>query len=291
METGVRGLANSLTPRHTSNMSMNHIKIGVLGAGGRMGAALIAELAGDDWPKLSLAGAVERAGHPDIGEQLGSSFPGTLTLGSNPGPLAHMSDVLIDFTTPAALEATLNVCCDGRTALVIGTTGLAPDHHILIDQAAAYIPILQASNTSLGVALLARLVEQAARALGPDWDIEISELHHRYKADAPSGTALTLGAAAAKGRDINLSKHSERGRDGASAKRHPGNIGFSSLRGGTAAGDHMVLLAGEGERIELWHRAENRSIFARGALKAAAWLAGKPAGRYAIDDILGLPSL
>ena len=272
-------------------MNKASTKIGVMGAGGRMGAAIITELAGDSWPMLSLAGAIERAGHPNIGAPLGSVFPASLTLGSNPGPLAHVSDVLIDFTTPAALEATLNACCDGRAALVIGTTGLEPHHHEMIDQAASSIPVLQASNTSLGVALLARLVEQAARALGPEWDIEIAELHHRMKADAPSGTALTLGQAAARGRSIDLDTRSERGRDGLSAKRQPGNIGFASLRGGTAAGDHMVLLAGEGERIELWHRAESRSIFARGALKAASWLAGKPAGRYAIDDVLGLPSL
>lgn len=256
-----------------------------------MGAAIIAELAGGSWPGLTLAGAIERAGHPDIGSPLGSAFAASLTLGSNPGPLALASDVLIDFTTPTALEATINACCEGRAALVIGTTGLEPHHHVLIDQAASSIPVLQASNTSLGVALLARLVEQAAQALGPDWDIEIAELHHRMKADAPSGTALTLGQAAARGRGIDLDTRSERGRDGLSARRQSGNIGFASLRGGTAAGDHMVLLAGEGERIELWHRAESRAIFARGALKAAAWLAGRQPGRYAIDDVLGLPSL
>jgi 4-hydroxy-tetrahydrodipicolinate reductase len=205
--------------------------------------------------------------------------------------LAQASDVLIDFTTPAALEATLDACCDGRAALVVGTTGLEPHHHALIDRAAANIAVLQASNTSLGVALLSRLVEQAARALGPDWDIEISELHHRQKTDAPSGTALSLGAAAARGRRLDLEARSERGRDGLNTRRLPGNIGFSSLRGGTAAGDHMVLLAGDGERIELWHRAESRAIFARGALKAAAWLAGRPQGRYSIDDVLGLPDL
>ncbi len=254
-----------------------------------MGAAIIAELGSGSWPGLALAGAIERAGHPDIGSRLGEAFGPAMTLGSNPQPLAHASQVLIDFTTPAALEATLDACCDGRAALVVGTTGLEPHHHALIDRAAANIAVLQAANTSLGVALLSRLVEQAARALGPDWDIEISELHHRQKSDAPSGTALALGASAARGRGIDLGQRSERGRDGVSARRQPGNIGFSSLRGGTAAGDHMVLLAGDGERIELWHRAENRVIFARGALRAAAWLAGKPAGRYAIDDVLDLP--
>jgi len=268
-------------------MNKQATRIGVMGAGGRMGATIIAELAGEAWPGLVLAGAIERAGHPLIGTPLRPDS--ALTLGSNPRPLAQASDVLIDFTTPAALEGTLDACCDGRSALVVGTTGLTQQHHALIDRAAAHIAVLQASNTSLGVALLCRLVAQAAQALGPDWDIEISELHHRQKADAPSGTALTLGAAAARGRGINLEEHSERGRDGVSARRSAGNIGFSSLRGGTAAGDHMVLLAGEGERIELWHRAENRAIFARGALKAAAWLAGRKPGRYDIDAVLGLP--
>jgi 4-hydroxy-tetrahydrodipicolinate reductase len=137
------------------------------------------------------------------------------------------------------------------------------------------------------VTLLARLVADAARALGPDWDIEIAELHHRHKVDAPSGTALALGAAAARGRGVDLGAVSDRGRDGITGARVPGHIGFASLRGGSAAGDHTVLFAGEGERIELRHLAENRDIFARGALKAAAWLAGRPAGRYAMDDVLG----
>jgi 4-hydroxy-tetrahydrodipicolinate reductase len=270
-------------------MNRQAIRIGVMGAGGRMGATIIAELAGGAWPALTLAGAIERAGHPHVGEALGVAFAPTLTLGSNPRPLAQVSDVMIDFTTPAALEAHLDACCEGGAALVVGTTGLEPHHHRMIDRAAGHVAVLQAANTSLGVALLSRLVEAAARALGPDWDVEISELHHRLKTDAPSGTALSLGAAAARGRGIDLASHSERGRDGLSARRAAGNIGFASLRGGTAAGDHMVLLAGEGERIELWHRAESRAIFARGALKAAAWLAGKPAGRYAIEDVLGLP--
>jgi 4-hydroxy-tetrahydrodipicolinate reductase len=139
----------------------------------------------------------------------------------------------------------------------------------------------------LGVALLARLVEQAAQALGPDWDIEIAELHHRMKVDAPSGTALTLGEAAARGRGIALADHRVAGRDGIAGARRAGDIGFAALRGGTAAGDHMVLLAGDGERIELWHRAEDRGIFAAGALKAARWLAGRSAGRYAMADVLG----
>jgi 4-hydroxy-tetrahydrodipicolinate reductase len=264
-----------------------NIKIGVLGAGGRMGQAIIAGIATD--PKLVLAGAIERAGHKAVGRPLGPPFGPGLTICSNPGPLAIASDVLIDFTAPAALEATLDAACDGKAAIVVGTTGLEPRHHAMIDRAARSIAVLQAANTSLGVTVLARLVADAARALGPDWDIEIAELHHRHKIDAPSGTALALGAAAAAGRGVDLAAVSDRGRDGMTGARIPGHIGFAALRGGSAAGDHMVLFAGDGERLELRHLAENRDIFARGALRAAAWLAGRPPGRYAMDDVLGLP--
>lgn len=253
-----------------------------------MGATLLAEIQQNEG--LALAGAIERAGHAQIGQPIGAAYPATLTLGSNPGPLARAADVLIDFTTPAALEATLDAACEGKAALVIGTTGLEPHHHALIDVAARSVPVLQAANTSLGITLLASLVEQAARALGDDWDIEIVDLHHRHKVDAPSGTALALGEAAARGRGIQLAKYAERGRDGISAPRAQGAIGFAAMRGGSAAGDHTVLFAAEGERLEFTHRAESRLIFARGALRAAAWLAGKPKGRYTMVDVLGLAS-
>ncbi|WP_310498719.1 4-hydroxy-tetrahydrodipicolinate reductase [Sandarakinorhabdus sp.] len=262
------------------------IRIGVLGAGGRMGQAIIHQLG--NAPGLVLAGATERAGHPAVGLPVGPPFAPEITVCSNIGPLAHQADVLIDFTSPAALDAAITAACDAGKALVVGTTGLETRHHALIDAAARSIPVLQSANTSLGVTLLAKLVEQAARALGPDWDLEIAELHHRMKLDAPSGTALMLGEAAARGRGITLAGNHVSGRHGMDAARKTGEIGFASLRGGSAAGDHMVLLAGEGERIEIIHRAENRDIFARGALKAAAWLAGKPAGRYAMRDVLGI---
>jgi 4-hydroxy-tetrahydrodipicolinate reductase len=267
-------------------MTKKPIKVGVLGAGGRMGQAIIAQIS--DWPGLVLAGAVERAGHASCGRPAGPGHPETLTVCSNVGAIARNCDVLIDFSAPSALGASLEAAQEGRCALVVGTTGLEAEHHAAIDAAARDIAVLQAANTSLGVTLLARLVEQAARALGPDWDIEIAELHHRLKVDAPSGTALALGEAAAAGRGIELATHSDRGRDGITGARVEGQFGFASLRGGTAAGDHMVLLASEGERIELWHRAENRAIFARGALKAAQWLAGRKPGRYAMADVLGI---
>jgi 4-hydroxy-tetrahydrodipicolinate reductase len=258
-----------------------------------MGRAIIAAIG--NAPGLALAGAIERADHAAVGQPLGPPFAPGMTICSNHGPLAHASDVLIDFTAPEALEATLDAACDNHTAIVIGTTGLDPRHHALIDRAARDIAVLQAANTSVGVALLARLVETAARALGPAWDIEIAELHHRHKVDAPSGTALALGEAAARGRDVQLLAVSERGRDGAGTgvgggARVVGHIGFASLRGGSAAGDHDVLFAGDGERLVLSHHAENRDIFVRGALQAAIWLAGKPPGRYTMDDVLGLPS-
>ncbi len=257
-------------------------RVGVLGAGGRMGQAIIAALA--EAPGLKLGGAVERAGHRIVGSDLGDG----LIVCSNPLALAHACDVLIDFTTPDALAANLEAACESETPLVVGTTGLGAEHHRAIDAAARDVAVLQTGNTSLGVNLLAALVEQAAARLGDEWDIEIVEMHHRHKVDAPSGTALLLGEAAARGRGVDLARHSARGRDGITGARKPGDIGFASLRGGSVAGDHLVILAAEGERIELGHRAETREIFARGAVKAAAWLAGKKAGRYSMRDVLGV---
>lgn len=240
--------------------------IGIIGSAGRMGQAIRAEL---DAQGLGFAGGVDR--------ESGDS-----------ASLAVAADVLIDFSSPAGLAATLDACRANGTPLVIGTTGLGTEQHRLIDEAARDIAVLQTGNTSLGVNLLAALVEDAARRLGDDWDIEIVEMHHRNKVDAPSGTALMLGEAAAQGRDIVLADHSERGRDGITGARARGAIGFASLRGGTVPGDHSVILAGEGESLTLSHRAESRSIFARGAVKAALWLRDQPAGRYAMKNVLGL---
>jgi 4-hydroxy-tetrahydrodipicolinate reductase len=172
--------------------------------------------------------------------------------------------------------------------IVVGTTGLEERHHFLCDNAAETIPVLQTGNTSLGVTLLAHLVREAASRLGEDWDIEIVETHHRMKVDAPSGTALLLGDAAASGRGIALADHSERGRDGITGKRGIGNIGFASLRGGSVAGDHTVHFLADNERLALSHLAENRAIFAKGAIRAAQWLIGRPAGRYTMPEVLGL---
>ncbi|QIL02339.1 4-hydroxy-tetrahydrodipicolinate reductase [Sphingomonas sinipercae] len=193
-------------------------------------------------------------------------------------------DVIVDFSAPAALQQSLDRATAAGVPILVGTTGLDDLAEQRIAEASKQVAVLQASNTSLGVALLSELVERAARVLGPQWDIEILEMHHRHKADAPSGTALTLGDAAAKGRGGPL--RSERGRDGTGSKRQEGAIGFASLRGGSVAGDHDVIFAGPEERLILSHRAENRMVFARGALAAARFLVGKPAGLYSMRDVI-----
>ncbi|MEP2987575.1 MAG: 4-hydroxy-tetrahydrodipicolinate reductase [Parasphingorhabdus sp.] len=239
--------------------------IGIIGSKGRMGQALTAAIneAGDN-----------HAGGVDQEDEIAA--------------LLDASDVLVDFSSPAALQATLDACVAASKPIVIGTTGLEGTHHKIIDEAAKTIAILQTGNTSLGVNMLAALVEQAASKLDNDWDIEIVEMHHRHKVDAPSGTAKLLGEAAASGRDIDLATNSESGRDGITGARVKGAIGFAALRGGSVAGDHSVILASDEERIELTHRAENRMVFARGAVKAAGWLCQQSPGRYDMRDVLSL---
>ncbi len=194
-------------------------------------------------------------------------------------------DVLLDFSAPDALQASLDRAVSAGVPILIGTTGLDDLADQRISTASKEIAVLRAANTSLGVALLAELVERAARVLGPEWDIEIAEAHHRMKTDAPSGTALMLGEAAAGGRGTQL--NADRGRDGTGLKRETGAIGFASLRGGTVAGDHDVFFLGPDERLIFSHRAESRMIFARGALAAARFLIGKPAGLYSMRDVIG----
>ena len=240
-------------------------RIGIIGSAGRMGAALIEAIAA--------AGAVP-AGGVDQGGDLAA--------------LAAVSDVLVDFSSPAALEANLAAAMAAGVPIVVGTTGLEERHHWLCDAAADKIAVLQTGNTSLGVTLLAHLVREAAERLGEDWDIEVVETHHRMKVDAPSGTALLLGEAAAAGRGIELAEQSAGGRDGITGARKAGDIGFASLRGGSVAGDHSVLFLGDHERLTLSHIAEDRSIFAHGAVRAAQWLVGKAAGRYTMGQVLAL---
>ncbi|MDQ8757809.1 4-hydroxy-tetrahydrodipicolinate reductase [Sphingosinicella sp. LHD-64] len=250
------------------------VRIGILGAGGRMGRAIAEAATGAG---AIVAGGIDRGGvvHGDR---------------ASPDALAAASDVLVDFTAPGALQVHLDAAAKAGTPIVVGTTGLTPAHFEAVAAAAGRVAVLQTANTSLGVNLLGALVEEAARRLGPDWDVEIVEMHHRHKLDTPSGTALLLGGAANRGRGaadgaaLNRLDRMQEGPHG----REEGGIYYASLRGGSVAGDHQVIFAGEGERIELGHRAESRAIFARGAVKAALWLAGRPAGRYTMIDVLGL---
>jgi 4-hydroxy-tetrahydrodipicolinate reductase len=240
-------------------------RIGIIGSEGQMGKAL--------------ALAIPAAGY---------ALAGGVDQGGDVVALAEASDVLVDFSSPDALEANLDIAVEAATPMLVGTTGLADRHHFLIDHAADRIAVLQTGNTSLGVNMLVHLVREAALRLDADWDIEIVEMHHRRKIDAPSGTAAMLGEAAAEAREIRLHEASERGRDGITGARVRGAIGFASLRGGTVAGDHSVIFAGEDERIVLSHIAENRAIFARGAVRAAGWLIGQKPGRYTMAQVLGL---
>ena len=240
-------------------------KIGIIGSKGRMGEAIARAIA-------------------DAGEELA----GGVDQGEDLAALATEADALVDFSAPAALEANLDAAVAAQTPILVGTTGLEERHLFLCDDAAQHIPVLQTGNTSLGVTLLAHLVREAAARLGEDWDIEIAETHHRMKVDAPSGTALLLGEAAASARGVSLEADSERGRDGITGKRGTGTIGFASLRGGSVAGDHAVHFLGQNERLTLSHMAESRAIFARGAVRGALWLIGREPGRYSMQDVLGL---
>ncbi|MFL6846519.1 MAG: 4-hydroxy-tetrahydrodipicolinate reductase [Allosphingosinicella sp.] len=222
------------------------------------------------------------------GGRMGQAIAEAVSLRDDVRIAEHQPDVFVDFSVPDAVETHLAEARRAGKPILIGTTGLTPDHHRLIDEAAAEIPLILAANTSLGVNLLAHLVREAAARLGEDWDLEIVEMHHRFKADAPSGTALMLGRAAAEGRGVDLDSVADRGRDGLTGPREAGRIGFAALRGGSVAGEHQVIFAAEGERLELGHRAESRAIFARGAIEAALWLVGRPAGRYSMADVLGL---
>jgi 4-hydroxy-tetrahydrodipicolinate reductase len=197
-------------------------------------------------------------------------------------------DVLVDFSAPDALDASLDRAISANVPILVGTTGLTPEHHARIEQAASQVAVIQAPNTSLGINLLKQLVEEATSRLGPEWDIEILEMHHRHKVDAPSGTALMLAQSAAKGRGSTIQELSRFDRISEHPHaREPGTIGYASLRGGSVAGEHVVILATDGERIELGHRADSRMIFARGALAAAQFLVGKPAGLYSMLDVIG----
>ncbi len=269
---------------------MAPMKLVVLGAAGRMGRTLVTVIAETEGAVLS--GAVEREGSEAIGQDAGLladiGTSGVLITDDIDAALAG-ADGIIDFTAPAASVAMAERAAGGPLVHVVGTTGCSPDQDAAIAASAERTPIVKSGNMSLGVNLLAGLVEKAARALGPDaFDIEILEMHHKHKVDAPSGTALLLGEAAAKGRGISLADNSVRVRDGHTGPRPEGTIGFATLRGGSVTGEHSVILAGEGERIEISHLATDRAIFARGAVRAALWAKDRAPGLYTMADVLGL---
>ena len=261
----------------------------IAGAGGRMGRALMHAIAATKG--VTLAGAAEAADSAvigrDAGELAGLGANGIKVV-SDVAPLLKGADGLIEFTVPAATLALAELTASAGIVHVIGTTGHSAEEDTLITKAASRAMIVKSGNMSLGVNLLAALVKRVARTLDENYDIEILEMHHNKKIDAPSGTALMLGRAAAAGRGVDLVQRSVRGRDGMIGARRAGDIGFAALRGGTVVGDHSVIFAGPAERIELTHRAEDRMIFARGALHAALWARGKKPGLYTMVDVLGL---
>ena len=265
------------------------MRLVVAGAGGRMGRTLIHAIAATDG--VTLAGAIERADSGVIGRdagELGGLGANGVKVISDAALLLKNADGLIEFTIPAATLALAELSASAGIAHVIGTTGHSAEEEAVIAQAARRAPIVKSGNMSLGVNLLAALVKRVAQTLGDDYDVEILEMHHNKKIDAPSGTALMFGRAAAAGRGIDLDAHAMRGRDGMTGTRRKGDIGFAALRGGSVVGDHSVIFAGPAERIELAHRAEDRMIFARGALHAALWARGKKPGLYSMADVLGL---
>ncbi|MEX0853553.1 MAG: 4-hydroxy-tetrahydrodipicolinate reductase [Bauldia sp.] len=268
---------------------MSDMKLVVAGAAGRMGRTLIRVIS--EIEGVSLGGAIERPEAPEIGADSGTLAglgANGIRIAADPLPAFATADGVLDFTQPAATLALAEIAAQARIVHVIGTTGLSAADEEKIKAAARHAVIIKSGNMSLGVNLVAGLVRQAAKALDADFDIEILEMHHRHKVDAPSGTALLLGRAAAEGRGIELDRHSVRSRDGHTGPRQRGDIGFATLRGGSVVGEHSVIFAGEGESIEIGHSAFDRAIFARGAVRAALWGRDKKPGLYSIADVLGL---
>jgi 4-hydroxy-tetrahydrodipicolinate reductase len=265
------------------------MKIAIAGAAGRMGRVLTRIV--NETPGAEVAGGIEPKGSPHVGADMGvlaGVGPLDVLITDDPLPLFTHIDGLIDFTVPAATLALAELSAQARIVHVIGTTGINEDGEAKIRAAARHARIIKSGNMSLGVNLLAALVRQVAAKLGEDYDIEIVEMHHKHKIDAPSGTALMLGQAAADGRGIDLRQHSVRSRDGHTGARTPGDIGFATLRGGSVIGEHTVMFAGETERIELTHKASSREMFAKGAVRAALWGFDKKPGLYSMKDVLGL---
>lgn len=268
---------------------MSDMRIAVMGAGGRMGRELVRAVHAQ--PGCIVAGGVEQSGSPFLGQDVGE-IAGIGTVGAaildDPLEVCARVDAILDFTSPKATVEFAGLAANARIVHVIGTTGFSADDEAAIAAAARHATIIKAGNMSLGVNLLVAITRKVAEALDADFDIEVVEMHHRHKVDAPSGTALMLGRAAADGRKVSLDDVSVRCRDGHTGERRRGDIGFQSLRGGSVVGDHTVMFAGEGERIELTHLASDRGIFARGAVKAALWGHGRGPGLFSMSDVLGL---
>ena len=268
---------------------MADMKLGIAGAGGRMGQMLTREIAATEGAVLvaALGAPGSAALGRDVGALAGLGETG-VRIGEDGAALFARADGVLEFTTPEATVAHAALAAQSHAVLVIGTTGLDAAQARELEMAARHCPIVWADNTSVGINLLRGLTRQVARALGAEWDIEIVEMHHKHKVDAPSGTALALGRAAAAGRGVSLDDVAVRGRDGHTAPRRAGDIGFAALRGGDVVGDHGVIFAGAAERIELTHRAAGREIYARGAIRAALWAHGREPGLYDMADVLGL---
>lgn len=268
---------------------MSGMKVAVLGASGRMGQMLIRAV--DEAEAATLYAVTEHPGHDWIGKDLGHVMGGAardLIVQDDPLEVFAKAEAVIDFTSPNASAEHAALAAQARCVHVIGTTGFDDEHLARIAAAARHTTIIRAGNMSLGVNLLTELTRQVAKSLDADWDIEIVEAHHKHKVDAPSGTALMLGEAAADGRGVSLKEAAVRGRDGITGERRKGDIGFTAIRGGDVVGEHDVIFAAAGERLVIRHLATDRMIFARGAIKAALWGKGQKPGEYAMTDVLGI---
>ncbi len=268
---------------------MAEMRLIVAGAAGRMGRSLVHAIS--ETPGAVVTGALEAPGSEWLGQDAGTlaGLPANgVLLSADLWTMSKDADGILDFTVPGATIANVAIAAQRGLVHVIGTTGLSSSDDAVIRSVCTRAIVVKSGNMSLGVNLLAALVKRVAQSLDDSFDIEILEMHHKAKVDAPSGTAFMLGEAAAAGRNIALSQNSVRGRDGITGERKTGDIGFASLRGGTIAGDHTVIFAGPHERIEISHKAENRMLFAQGALKAALWAHGKKPGCYSMADVLGL---
>lgn len=268
---------------------MADTRVGVLGCPGRMGQLLVREIVAAEG--MVLSGGTATPGHEALGRDVAAVAglaPCGIAVGEDAAALFAKSDAVIDFTAPDAAIGHANLAAQAHTILVVGTSGLEAEHEAALEKAGRHTPVVIGASMSIGVNLLLGLVRQAAAALGPDFDIEIVEMHHKHKVDAPSGTALALGRAAAAGRGVDLGAVKDSGRDGLTGPRRAGDIGFAALRGGDVTGEHTVIFAGTGERVELGHRTSSRQVYARGAVRAVQWAADNRApGFYTMADVLG----